>query len=293
MRPRLASRATTLLLAWATLLIVYSNSPTANTDTDSARLDEALLSSDLVVIGTVDAVEKRDVEWASSQGRARTGESGHAELTVIETLWGTLDENATVRIAWTYIDGVDPAASRNPHRNGETSIYFLACPAGDNDEARGPQRCTTGEGEWAEQFHAPLDRREIVATHLARYPVRISGEPSYRAGSRVPITLTLANLGDEPIDLPRVSYEGGRLVHGSGLTFIVRKGSRTGAEALLRIGRIRTDSSLPALRLEPGGAESVVVDLQKLYGLMEPGYFVLEIGLDGLPPQRPFVFRLE
>jgi hypothetical protein len=282
MRGRSLVALTALVVGWTA----------AFAQTDASRLDEAVLSADMIVVATIDAVAKKGVEWATSAGRPQNGESGHGELAVLETLWSRIPEKTGVRIDWTYIDGIDPPATRNPHSNGESAIYFLTCPS-EKDGAPQRERCSADGAEMNEQFHLSLDERETLLTRLSQFPVRVTGNPSHRTVGSIPVTIVLENHGPTPLELPAVVYQAGRMVLGSGMTFTVRKGSRTGPEAMMRIGRIRTDASLAPLRLEVGGVESIDVDLQKLYGLMEPGYFVLEIGLKGQPPQRPYLFRLD
>lgn len=251
-------------------------------------LEETLRSTDLVVLGRLVDVAVEDASWITMDGGRESGRQGTARLEVDTIWWGRLDEGNTLEIRWTYIEG-DGDDGRKPRQEGHAGIFFLVCAGQESDRCR-----PTAEAPLAvtELLHLATEQEDEIVELLGRYPARLLGPTVIDAGAAPEITLELSNRGDEPLELPGLVTTEGALSYGKGFRLRVRAGSATGPEVSRSLMKLRQSSDLAPLVLAPGERREVPLDLATLFRLDRSGYYVIEVELDGYPPQFPLVLQL-
>ncbi len=257
-------------------------------DVCAQELEEALRGSDLIVEGHLTEVVVNETSWASAEGGRESGRQGTARLVVDRLLWGDLALDTALELSWTYIEGTD-GTEQKPRQDGHRGVFFLVCGGSGDD------RCTATGPSLAvdEQQRLPVERRDEVVELLVRHPVRLRGAARVASGEKPSVTFELTNAGDAPLALPGIVSSAGTVSLGPGMRLRVRSGSATGPEVSRSLMKLRQVSSLEPLTLAPGERREIALDLSGLFKIERAGFYVVEVELDGFPPQFPHIFQLE
>lgn len=255
-----------------------------------------LLPTDFIVIGRLHDVQVRElVEYSSHSGRKSTAESGIAWLTVEEVLWGDVEFGAELQVKWVYSDSLPDDMKANPHREGESGIYFLVCPMHLQDNSKF-YRCSASARETitvGEHLFFPLDTRKEIERIIRGAPIRITGlKPAYGLADAIDISLHFFNATPEPLWLPALRVEGDRLLHSSGFQIVLWKDKDAGGPRVAPRDNAMESVEMERVILEPRETLTIDLDLRNLFEIEQVGSYSLQVGLDSWAEQLNGAFMI-
>ena len=251
--------------------------------TTSELANDEIPLTHLAMVGYETDIKVTATTWESSHGGEGTGKSGRSRLHVIEPLWGFIQPGAELELKWTSYDKVPSLGEDRMHQNGEEGIYFLTCSQ-DRLTPETNYQCRVELGESlsvSSHKYFPITERDRIVRHLRQHILTIEGKPAFFPGHNVVTELVFVNHSGSPLALPGISHTGNMLLHDPGFSIFLTQECHGTDKIPPRSGSMKVNPDIERIEIEPNSLLSVDLDLSALYGSFDPGFYCINVEING------------
>lgn len=234
-------------------------------------LDELVQDSDLIIVGTLNAVFEHSIKGI---------DYGEGTITIEEVIWGQATPGEPLLLKWQNRSIVVCPRVEHRHNANKSGVWLLTSDGGGVVRANYPGRLVD------------LSQRAKVERLLLEKKVCISSSKgSASASEPINMSVIFRNPSQSQIDFPGLEYKDGYLYSSPDIDFVIISGWGDTAKRISFLSsRLVVSSVLPPITVNPWQEHRTVVDLRQLLDVAVGESYRLTVEIKGYGLSNAFTF---